>query len=337
MKEIKERVAAESKDAELRNWFEDYTRPGRRIVAQEAKKIDPTLPERVLWHCDDLYGSIIAVGEVGVLAGQGGSGKSRLALQWALESRGAKVGKTGVKVMEGNVIYMSYEDSPARVRQRLVHLVGGKDADLPDGLKVINMMGVPLFLQQSENSMPCRSKQWREVWDTVHQADPTLVIIDPIAEAFRCSGHFVNEARSFHSALQIEALAGEFGILTIAHSTKAARAKGADVYDPGQVSGSAGIVDSARGVLSLRWDDEGNAQLGWKENEGVHQVSLRCIKANHGSSRWVETLRSDKGGPFTKVESLSAQASGKASEKFGSGKKKDEEMSVDEEIKGIFR
>ena len=329
IEEIRGRVQVERKEEESRVWLEEYTRPGRGIVSQEAKEIDPRLPERILWHKDDEHGGILMQGEQAILTGEGGTGKSRLALQWALQFRGAEVGDTGIEIRTGNVVYMTYEDVPAEVRQRLVRLVG-EDA-LPDGLKVINMMDNPLFLQPvgaSENSMPCRSRQWREVWDTVRQDSPSLVIIDPIAEAYRSAGYSVSGVRSFIAALRKEAQEGKFGILLLAHSTKAARSKEADPFDPGQVAGSASWTDAVRGVLSLRWtESEGKidkAQLDWTENEkGIHRVDLRCAKANYGASRWTETLRSEKGGAWTQAESSTAQAGRKAHEAFGNGKKKE--------------
>ena len=343
IKEIKKRVGAEREEEERRIWFEEYTRPGRGIVAQEAKEIDSRLPERLLWHNEDDHGGILMQGELAILTGEGGIGKSRLALQWALQSLKKNVGETGIRIRPGNVVYMTYEDVPAEVRQRLVRLVG-KDA-LPDGLKVINMMDNPLFLQPvgaGGNSMPVsRSKQWREVWNIVRQGNPSLVIIDPIAEAYRSAGYSVSGVRSFIAALRKEAQEGGFGILLLAHSTKAARSQDADPFDAGQVAGSAGWTDAVRGVLSLRWtESEGKidkAHLDWTESErGIHKVDLRCAKANYGrSSRWTETLRSEKGGEWTQAESSTAQAGRKAHEVFGNGKQ-DGEMSVDEEIKGIF-
>ena len=311
IREIRGRVQAERDEEERRVWFEEFTRPGRGIVSQEAKEIDARLPERILWHKDDEHGGILMQGEQAILTGEGGTGKSRLALQWALQFRGKNVGDTGIGISPGKVVYMTYEDVPAEVRQRLVRLVGGEN-NLPDGLKVIDMMDNPLFLQPvgaSENSMPCRSKQWREVWDIVREDNPSLVIIDPIAEAYRSAGYSVSGVRSFIAALRKEAQEGKFGILLLAHSTKAARSKEADPFDPGQVAGSASWTDAVRGVLSLRWtESEGGihkAHLDWTESErGIHKVDLRCAKANYGGSRWTETLRSEKGGAW-KVEETS--------------------------------
>ena len=328
IREIRGRVQTEREEEELRVWLEEHTRPGRGIVSEEAKKIDARLPERILWHKDDEHGGILMQGELAILTGEGGTGKSRLALQWALQSLEKNVGETSIRIRPGNVVYMTYEDVPAEVQRRLVRIAGPKDP-LPDGLKVINMMDNPLFLQPvgaSENSTPCRSKQWREVWDTVQQDSPSLVIIDPIAEAYRCAGYSVSGVRAFIAALRKEAQEGGFGILLLAHSTKAARSKDADPFDPGQVAGSAGWTDAVRGVLSLRWNES---------EGGIHKVDLRCAKANYGRSRWTETLRSEKGGEWTQAESSTAQAGRKAHEVFGNGKQ-DGGTSVDEEIEGLF-
>ena len=333
---IKECVQAEGaarREAETAiDWLEEHTHPDRGFRLQTLSEIDPRLPKRLLWHKDDEHGGILVCGQLAILTGEGGVGKSRLALQWALQACGEKVGDTGISVSAGNVIYVTYEDLPAEVRRRAKRILTGEDSpdgekEFPDGFFVLDMMDYPLFLQQvgaHESSTPVRCNEWKKIWKVIRAKNPSLVIIDPIAEAYRCAGYPVSGVRAFRAALCREAQEGEFGILMLAHSSKAARSKEADPFDSRQVAGSAAWTDAARGVLALRWTETN------EPGTGKHQVHLRCTKANHAASRWTETLESERGGAWTQAESSTAQAGRKAHEAFDNGK------SVDEEIKGLF-
>ena len=307
IQEIQKRVHADrdvrrDKEKAL-TWFEEETRPGRGINPRTLSEINDLLPERLLWHNEDEHGGILMHGELAILTGEGGTGKSRLALQWALQSLEKNVGETGIRIRPGNVVYMTYEDVPAEVKRRAKRILKEEDSpdgekELPDGFFVLDMIDNPLFTQPvgaHESSTPVRCKEWEEIWKAIREKNPSLVIIDPVAEAYRCAGYFVSGVRAFIAALRKEAQQGEFGILLLAHSTKAARSKDADPFDAGQVAGSAGWTDSVRGVLSLRWNES---------EGGIHKVDLRCVKANYGRSRWTETLRSEKGGEW-KVEETS--------------------------------
>ena len=180
------------------------------------------------------------------------------------------------------------------------------------------MLDNPLFQQDSDNRLPTRCRQWNKIWQSIKKVEPTFVVIDPVAEMNRSIGYSETGVRTCVAALRREAQEGGFGILLIAHNTKGARAKDADVYDPGHIAGSAAWVDSARCALSFQYPKEDPLCSGERQ-----KVNLICLKANYGASRWTETLRSEKGGAWTQAESSTAQAGRKAHEAFSNGKKKE--------------
>ena len=87
---------------------------------------------------------------------------------------------------------------------------------------------------------------------------PALVIVDPALGAYTGEANHLAAVREFMSALASEASARGCGVLVVAHSNKAARARdNDDPFDPGHVGGAGAWADADRGVLTLtgRSDD----------------------------------------------------------------------------------
>ena len=120
-------------------------------------------------------GALLTAGEVLVVSGAGGQGKSSLTLQWALAAAGADgfhavepryPGDTGfvaafpagsdsggVEIRRGPVVIGGYEDLPAVMHARARRILAGPDsaADLPPSkaipsdLTMISLRGLPLY------------------------------------------------------------------------------------------------------------------------------------------------------------------------------------------------
>ena len=82
--------------------------------------------------------AVLSAGEVALLSGQGGIGKSYLSLQWALAATRNETGDygeyCGLRVRPGPVVILSYEDAPVRMAKRIENLA---DTAAPDGLFVL--------------------------------------------------------------------------------------------------------------------------------------------------------------------------------------------------------
>ena len=237
------------------------------------------LPDKLIWAEGENKGAFLSRGDIAILAGAGGSGKSTLSLQFgcamAATEKNNAAKECGLLLRGGPVVFASYEDIPAVVAHR-----AQKIGDPGGGLHGLKMFGRPLFGPppgtegHAMNAEPGPREAWKPFWDYVQNVDPVLVIIDPASAAFVSPSASVEWTRMFLDALRVEAQKIGCGILIIAHSTKAARAGGMK-GDPGHVAGSAAWFDAARAVATLLPKRV--------EGESEKPPELVCAKANYGA------------------------------------------------------
>ena len=110
---------------------------------------------------------------------------------------------------------------------------------------------------------------------------PRLIVIDPVLSAFVGNSNEAAPVREFLSALAVAADEHQCAVLLVAHSTKAARGKDADPFDPGKVGGSAAWTDGVRSALILDWDDA----------RGPGERRLAVAKSNYGPARRLMPLK----------------------------------------------
>lgn len=272
--------------------------PPPPALAPLARFRNDPIPAPVLWRDPDpdAEGSrhpdaVLSVGEVAILAAEGGTGKSTAALALALAGadaaeRGRDYGAAcGLRVRPGGAAVVAYEDSPARQAHRIGYLAeAARVREVPDSVRIWAdpsplFEGDPLGARGVADQGP----DWETLWALIREAAPSLVIVDPVSVAL--AGVDVAQAgpvRAFMAALIREAEAAGCGVLLIAHSTKAARTLARESGDPGPgaIAGSASWYDAARGVLTLTRDpSDPEARI------------LECAKANHGRSGWGAKLR----------------------------------------------
>ena len=231
--------------------------------------------------------SVLAAGETAVLAGAGGCGKSVLALAFAAAAASAdqrRFGTTcGLRVRGGGAVIFSYEDSPVRIAHRL------KRAGRQEGLALrVVEPALPVFPLGADPDRPrehARAAFWGAVWAEVREARPSLVVLDTGPKAMGgVADYSPGPVISFYQALEREAQAGGFGVLLVAHDTKAARGGGEP--GAGAIAGSHQWYDCARGALHLAPDPENPDS----------SLLLQCVKSNHGPRGWGARLGIAGGG-----------------------------------------
>ena len=265
-------------------------------------------PPPILWRDAgrddaDPADAVLSAGEVALLSGPGGIGKSYAVLAVAAAAVGAarhlEYGAAcGLRVAPAPVVLVSYEDAPARIAARLRMLNRGSVPSYvhlwPDP--------EPLFALAPEapgKVAPC--DRWADLWAEVRAVGARLVVIDPASAALQdTSTSETGPVRAFLRALTAEAAPNPTqdwpgcGVLLVAHDTKAARNAVARGEDPGAgvVAGSAAWYDGSRGVLSLTRDPMSDDRL------------LECVKANYGRTGWGVRLRerTSDGGAFCGLE-----------------------------------
>ena len=255
----------------------DIDRP--RMAPLSTWKDEPE-PAPVLWrdadgqHAD----AVLSVGEVALLSGEGGLGKSYVTLALAVAGAlatdlGKDYGQAcGLRVMPGPVALVSYEDSPARIYGRLGRMgqtaAAGRIHSLPN----------PPPLWTADSGASRQAEWWNDLWQYVRGVGARLVIVDPASAALADADvSQTGPVRKFLRALMHEARQAECGVLVVSHSTKAARNALRRGDDPGAgvVAGSAAWYDGARGVLSLE-----------EAPNNPDARILECVKANYGRKGW---------------------------------------------------
>ncbi len=263
---------------------------------------DSKPPDPVLWRDDDSTRwpqPVLSVGELCLLSGEGGLGKSyvTLALAHAAATADGDSGSAcGLRVRPGPAVLVSYEDSPVRIADRLRWMAGG----IPAGLHLWDDPS-PLWAADPESRGESKpGAAWDRLWQEVRASSPSLVVVDPASAALAdLDTSQTGPVRQFLRALSGEAAAARCGVLVVTHSTKAARNAARRGEDPGAgvVSGSAAWFDGARGVLSL-----------WQDRLSNDRVMV-CEKSNYGKKGWGVRLyeRLDGQGHF---QGLAAHESG---------------------------
>ena len=262
--------------------------PAARAVA--VPSVQGSFPEPVLSAARH-GGAVLSVGNVAVLAGEGGIAKSALAVSIALDLAMHEAGERTMRSRlfdapkGGPVLLAAYEDEPAVIAWRARKLASKHEASAErlQRIHVLDLAGRPLFGPAGEggtyNARPRPLPGWRDLWGEARRIGPRLVIVDPALSAYVGEQNAAAPVREFLAALSGEAKAHECGVLMVAHSNKAARRKNdkLDPFDPGQVSGSTAWTDGVRGVLSLTWREGDDAKLGGRV--------LAIAKANYGPAR----------------------------------------------------
>ena len=275
----------------------------RRQAALEGNRAElMTLEEaadlpvpRSLLRAKGMSGSVLDVGEVMVLSGMGGVGKSTATLGWALDmallgkgNRG-KVG--GIFEGEGGpVLMVSYEEQAAVMGDKALVWVKHLDKGDPNGryhaarqhvihLGIRNPIFGPDPYTPLYNARPTRLEGWDEVAEAAEKIEPVFIMIDPALCAFVADAS--NPAAVSEFLMTMKDLAGliQGGVILVTHNTKAARGSGGrraqDGADPGQVLGAGAWTDRSRSAMTLTTDSKGCPQLTIaKANRGPQRIYI---------------------------------------------------------------
>ena len=295
-------------------------------VDWSAAAKDLPLPEAVLARG---HAPLVPVGEIGLLAGFGGGGKSRLVAQMAAAAAGAEDGElvpvlhpctasTGrpgmgdaLRVRGGPVVLAGYEDAAPWVRWRTAAAAkwldgggsGGRCAAAVDDLERLSaaVLEGPLFAPAGGDLAAAPTPAWHAVFNRASEIGAGLVIVDPLSLAWDAGaeGYQHGPVNRCVAALRAEAVRLQAAVVLVAHLPKTARWK--TTSDAGDVSGSAAWVDRVRGVLMLtRREDKAQAAA---EGRPTYRPLLTVSKSNYCASSdtegWeLEQVVDDAGRPL---------------------------------------
>ena len=278
---IAERIA----EADINTWPDIIT--GRPVLVApdfDAREERMIIGRPRVTRTGDNVSPFLVEGEVAMLSGPGGVGKSTVALALAAAASwgdGPYGERCGLAVRRGNVLVISYEDSASRVARRLAwygtrnrwrHL---QLADRPG----------PLWQTDTETRLSSGTAYFERLKRATIEASPVLIVIDPVAVAF--AGAHPSDAtavRAFLLALTDLAKTAAAGVLLLAHDTKSGRraVRAGEEPGPDAIAGSSQWFDGVRSAIHLaRYPGYPDAAL------------LTCIKNNYGPTGWATELISD--------------------------------------------
>lgn len=200
------------------------------------------IPPRV-WHVQDLIPS----DTVTLFSGDGGTGKSLLALQLAASTALARPW-LGLPVREGKVIYLSAEDDRAELHRRLADIAQAESVPLADlsNLTLRSLAGEDALLALLGKGGALEPTPLLDaIDDLLERFQPDLLVLDTLADYFPGNENDRAQARQFIGMLRGLAIRHRCAVFMLAHPSLTGLNSGTGT------SGSTGWNNSVRSRLYL--------------------------------------------------------------------------------------
>ena len=254
------------------------------------------IPQPLIWQGINTNRPLLREGQVCLLSGTAGTGKSFYALSLAIagackKDRHGEAGGLSVRTDETAdcVAYLSYEESGEELRARLQQIAPRDGFDTEEALMRVYFYPEPPKLWKPDPKNPLVGMpglDWDNFWLNNKAFKRRWVILDN-AESMMAAWdtNAPGAVRDFMNALVREARHYKMGVLLITHPTKSATTElRSGLITPGVVAGSAAYWNSARSVAVL-WDvDE-------------RRTVLELVKSNHGPRGWGVLLERREAAP----------------------------------------
>lgn len=252
--------------------YEDETSRRREVaglpVVNVCDLIGPAPVRR--WHVEDMIPADVPT----VLNGDGGAGKSLLALQLGASTvlNGYWAGRP---VAQGSCLYLSAEDDLAELHRRLADIAAAENVSMSD---LRNFVLAPLAgdnallaVPEGKTNILKRTPLFEALEARIDTMRPTLTVLDTLADLFGGEENQRAQARQFVGMLRGLCLRYSTTILLLAHPSLAGMASG---------SGSSGSTAWNNSVRSRLYLDRVKSGDGAEDDPDVRV--LRTVKANYG-------------------------------------------------------
>lgn len=243
------------------------------------------VPERE-WLVPDF----IPANAVTLFGGDGGTGKSLLALQLAVASvTGGDW--LGMPVRPGQVLYLSAEDERGEFHRRLSHITKAQDFSYKHlkGLTVATLAGLDATLATFSREGMKTTPVFDELHKTLSCHRPMLLVLDNLADVFGGDEIKKHEVRAFMNRLSGLAIEFNMTVLLLAHPSQSGMTSGTGT------SGNVAWNNSARSRLML---------AASKNTDNVEIADIReltVMKANYAAKGNKLIIRYED-GVFNKIE-----------------------------------
>lgn len=231
---------------------------------------------------------LIPARTVTLLGGDGGTGKSLLALQLAVAT---VIGApwVGHELEKGPVIYVGAEDDLDEIHRRLDAIAKDLSVSLDrlDDLKIVPLAGCDAILATpARGGIIAPTTLWRQIDDFTAEARPRLVVFDTLADLFGGDENIRAQARQFVGMLRGLAIRHNTTALLLAHPSLSGISSGSGL------SGSTAWSNSVRSRLYLeRVIDKADGEAIEPDPD---LRALRTVKNNYGRTggeirlRWAD-------------------------------------------------
>jgi RecA-family ATPase len=235
-----------------------------------------------------LVPEVIPANQVTMLFGNGGDGKSLLALQLSV-AVAAGIDWIGYLPELGTVLYCSAEDEPDEIHRRVADIIAGRDDLSFEGLGGINVVDLStldalLAVPQGRTGTLATTPLFKQIEDKVTELRPRLLVIDALADVYGGDENIRGQVRQFIGFLRHLAFEHRVTVLLIAHPSLSGIASGSGT------SGSTGWNNSVRGRLYL---EPAPADKGDEPDPYLRKLTI--MKNNRGPKGASVPLRWERG------------------------------------------
>jgi RecA-family ATPase len=234
-------------------------------------------PQPRAWHVEGL----IPARTVTLLGGDGGTGKSLIALQLAASTAAARPW-LGLPVTAGRAVYVSAEDDREELHRRLADIARAEGIAFDDleRLTLRSLAGEDALLAHAQkNGTLSPTPLFRDLDQRLGDEVPALLVLDTLADLFPGNENDRTQARQFVGMLRGLAIRHDCTVLMLAHPSQSGLNSGSGT------SGSTAWNNSVRSRLYLdRVRDE-----GYEADPDAR--TLMTKKANYGRTGGEIALR----------------------------------------------
>ncbi len=292
------RQAVALAQTDLRGSLETLTRAIETATPLRVSTWGNVPPEPRQWLINDR----LPAGRVALLTGEGGAGKSRLALQlgagvasggdygeWISSPGGMMRLGNAVPAEGANVVFASWEDEPQEFYRRL-HQISGNAApwvkpERLENLHIVNLVGEgPVWAPPQGRHISTMAEltvTGERLRRLCEQEDARLLVLDPLAAAYAADENARGLVRAFVSHWDAWGQANNCAVLMLAHPPKSAGMS---------YAGSTDWQGAARALWTLQ------AEIGKSAEPVPRTWRLEFVKGNYGPRPEPLRLRWDTGG-----------------------------------------
>ena len=216
---------------------------------------------------------LIPSGVVTLFAGDGGTGKSTIALQLAIDAVSGR-DWLGVKIEKEPVVFLTAEDDLDEVHRRAVLIAQGAGVDLADlaDLHIVSLAGLDAVMGAPDrNGQMAATPLWKAVISLVDKVRPGALILDTLSDIYGGDEISRVAVRHFMGLLRGPAIKYDLAVLVLTHPSNEGMRSGSGS------SGSTAWNGSARARLYLETVKDGDG----REIDADIRV-LRVKKSNYG-------------------------------------------------------